>query len=215
MIANAILLKLLALSSPSLPIGAYCYSQGLETAMESGAMHDEASCYDYLRDMLELSIAGNDLAYLQQMLTADDAAFSTLATRYDAGRDTAEIRLESQQMGNSLAKWRASLPEAASIDEHYGYLPEYARLCRLHQIEFSAAASAYAYATLENLTLTAVKTIPLGQMAGQRVLWRLQEDILREVDALVQRPHAPSGNLPGLASLQAQHETQYSRLFRS
>lgn len=209
------LLRLLTLSSANLPVGAYCYSQGLESAMENGLIHDEASTLAILRDVLELSLAANELVWLKHLLAADDSNFATLAAQYDAGRDTRENRLESRQMGKALATWQAGLTHQPVRKKTHGYLPEYARLCRDYAIGFSDAATAYAFAQLENGVLATVKTLPLGQMAGQRILWALHEDILATVANLSENTHPPSGNLPGLAGLQVRHESQYSRLFRS
>ena len=62
----------------------------------------------------------------------------------------------------------------------------------------------------------AVKAMPLGQSAGQRMLARLAREIpIAVAHALSLADDERQAFSPMLAILSARHETQYSRLFRS
>ena len=63
------LLQLIWLASPALPIGGFSYSEGLESAIEHGWVHDETSVADWLADQLHLSQARGDLSVVAQALT--------------------------------------------------------------------------------------------------------------------------------------------------
>lgn len=84
------------------------------------------------------------------------------------------------------------------------------------EIEPEAALTGYAWAWIENQVMAAVKAVPLGQAAGQRLLSALAAAVpARVADARSCPPEAWSNFQPGLAIASARHETQYSRLFRS
>ena len=75
---------------------------------------------------------------------------------------------------------------------------------------------AYAFGWAENMVQAALKAVPLGQNAGQRILARLTREIPDAVEAALARPAGEQQAFaPMLAILSARHETQYSRLFRS
>jgi urease accessory protein len=79
-----------------------------------------------------------------------------------------------------------------------------------------AIALTFAFAWSENMVQAAIKAVPLGQSAGQRILARLAAEIPQAVDhALTLGDTDRQSFTPMLAILSAQHETQYSRLFRS
>ena len=229
-IAAAGLLRLLMLSSTALPIGAYCYSQGVETAIERGIIRHEASALAYFEDVLELVLARYELPMLAKMIAAalsaknDQTTFLALAERYRASRESRELLAETQQLGFSLNAWiRDVLKQPVTVDAKLGFLPVYAQLAARLQLPVADCLTAYAFALLENQVLAVVKTVPLGQMSGQRVLWALHAQIPAAVQSALQisqdsaSPTArqPSNSLPSLAMLSMQHESQYSRLFRS
>lgn len=229
-IAAASLLRLLMLSSTALPIGAYCYSQGVETAIEHGMIRHEASALAYLEDVLVLLLARYELPMLAKMISAassektDPSAFLALAERYRASRESRELLAETQQLGFSLNAWiREVLKQPVTVDAKLGFLPVYAQLAANLQLPVADCLAAYAFTVLENQVLALVKTVPLGQMSGQRVLWALQMQIPAAVAQSLQistdsadlTSRQPSNSLPALAMLSIAHESQYSRLFRS
>lgn len=213
------LLGLLSLSSTALPIGAYCYSQGVETAIELGLIHDEASCVDYFDEVLQMLLLRYELPMLKRMMQthAKMPEFEKWATRYRASRESKELLAESQQLAFSLNAWvKDVLKQPVVVKKQLGFVPVYAQLCGQLGLTIEDTLTAYTFTVLENQVLAAVKTIPLGQMSGQRVLWELNQRIPDVVQAAMKlEDHELSSALPRYAMLSMQHESQYSRLFRS
>ncbi|MFU8927045.1 urease accessory protein UreF [Acinetobacter puyangensis] len=213
------LLKLLTLSSTALPVGAYCYSQGVETAIEIGLIHDEASSIAYFEEVLEMLLLRFELPILKRMLQnhADDAQFLYWANMYKASRESKELLAESQQLAFSLNAWiRDVLKIPVVVKKQLGFLPVYAQLCGRLQLDVADVLTAYTFTVLENQVLAAVKTVPLGQMSGQRILWHMHQRVPDAIERVLQlQDQQMSSALPCYAMLSMQHETQYSRLFRS
>ena len=199
--------RLLQLASPTLPIGAYSYSQGLEAAVEAAIVSDAASAERWIADVLELSVARMELAVLRSQLEEPGQALNDF---FLASRETAELRAKTLQMGQSLAKLLADLGVAVPINEPA--LPTaFACAARAWDISSHEAAVAYLWSWLENQVMAAVKAVPLGQTAGQKILLELGG----RLGAIAEKEAQWSNFAPGLAFLSARHETQYSRLFRS
>lgn len=224
------LLPLLWLASPALPIGGFSYSEGLEAAVEAGLVHDEASTADWLIDQLHLSQSRSDLAVLAQAVNAwrlrDWPTLFRLDEWVRNTRETAELRLQSEQMGRSLIEWLKSLqrpdfllnllPTALQAPS---YPIAYALALAVHLPPEQPPVSglyAYAFGWAENMVQAAIKAVPLGQSAGQRILARLSRQIPTAVAQAIHLPEAERQAFsPMLAILSARHEAQYSRLFRS
>jgi len=224
------LLALLWMAAPTLPIGGFSYSEGLEAAVDAGLVHDEASAADWLCDQLWLTQARCDLVVLGQALTAWRASDWERLLELDQWvrltRESAELRLQSEQMGRSLMEWAKSLrlpdcptarlpPGLASptypVAFAYGF---WLRLPSTAPVRAGVLCAAFAWA--ENMVQAAIKAIPLGQGAGQRVLARVCLSIPQAVTEALQTPDAQRQAFsPMWAILSARHETQYSRLFRS
>ena len=204
------LARLLQLASPTLPVGAYSYSQGLEAAIEAGIVKDAETAQAWIADVLELSVARMEA----QVLRAQIAAPTQERNDYFlASRETAELRAETLQMGQALARLLKDLGIEVPIDEP-AYPTAYAIAVRHWKIEPREAIVAYLWSWLENQVMAAVKAVPLGQTAGQKILLGLGERL--ESIAQMEIEESSWSNLaPGLAHLSSQHETQYSRLFRS
>ena len=195
------LARLLQLASPTLPVGAYSYSGGLEAAIEAGIVKDAASGEAWIRDVMEFSLAKMELPLLKRMLEGED-----LNEIFLASRETAELRAESVQMGFSLKKLLVDLGAGEVPLQEPSFPAAFACAARHWKIAPEAALQAYLWAWLENQVMAAVKAIPLGQTEGQKMLLSLSQ--MPEIK--------DEGNFaPGLAMLSARHETQYSRLFRS
>ena len=224
---SAALLHLLQLASPSLPIGAYSYSQGLETALESGLVRDEASARDWIVDTLHQVVARFEAPILWRLLQAftarDAAAVSAWTERFIAARDTAEFRAETIQMGYSLNKLVTDLQLAdgglldllqAQAEVPLPTALAYAAVAL--DVPHEAALLGMLFSWAENQVLVCVKSVPLGQVSGQRLLLSLRPEL--EVAALQAQQWADdelSNWSPGLSLLSMQHEVQYSRLYRS
>ena len=222
----ASLLQLIWLASPALPVGGFSYSEVFESAVECAGITTESLASDWLDDQLHLTLARGDLAVMAQAIPAwRKSDLQRLAQLNDwvlQTRETSELRLQAEQMGRSLLDW---------LRNHDGSNPDHIAACARMQptypVAFSLAASqtaapvrdcllAYAFGWAENMMQAAIKSVPLGQSAGQRILARLARDIPAAVEAALQLPDSERQAFsPMLAILSAQHETQYSRLFRS
>lgn len=227
MLAAASLLHLLQLSSPSLPIGAYSYSQGLETAIEKGLVKNESDARLWIADQLQHVVAYFEAPILWRLLQAfaarDRQAVLEWTERFIAARDTAEFRAETIQMGYSLGKLVADLSICdRDLLECLQQLPETplptALACAAAALHVPAEAALLGmlFSWAENQVLVCVKSVPLGQVAGQRLLLRLRPEL--EAAAATAQTLADtelSNWSPGLSLLSMQHEVQYSRLYRS
>jgi len=214
------LLRLLTLSSTALPVGAYCYSQGVESAIEIGLIRNESTALDYFDDVLELLLVRYELPMLGQLMQAceygDDDQFQILAGMYRASRESREFLAESQQLAFSLNAWiRDVLKWDIIVDADLGFIPVYAQLSVRLGLSAKDCLTAYTFSVLENQVLAVVKTLPLGQMSGQRVLWALHQRIPDAVQHALHSSRLLSSSLPHYAMLSMRHENQYSRLFRS
>jgi urease accessory protein len=202
------LAQLLQLASPTLPVGAYSYSQGLEAAVEAGIVKDAASAEAWIADALSFSVGRFEAPVLWRMMQGE-----ALNDFFLASRETAELRAETLQMGHSLKKLVEDLGLGSVPLEGPAYPAVYAFAVECMQLDRRAALIAYLWSWLENQVMAAVKAVPLGQTAGQKILLALGarlSDIARQAESA-----EPANFAPGLAVLSALHETQYSRLFRS
>ena len=213
-------LRLLQLASPSLPVGAYSYSQGLEAAVEAGVVTDAASAEAWIGDVLELSLASMEAPVLLRLIGAwranDREAVHRWNEEFVASRETAELRAETLQMGFSLANLLRDLEVGDVAMEGPAYPTVYAYAIARWDVEPHEALSAYLFSWIENQVLAALKCAPLGQTGGQRMLLTLADGIPAAVERAATLGDADLCNFaPGLALASARHETQYSRLFRS
>ena len=208
------LAKLLQLASPTLPVGAYSYSGGLEAAIEAGVVKDASTARQWIGDVLEHSVAHMEAPILLALLSSGD--FSELNEKFLASRETAELRAETMQMGYSLNRLLKDLGVGEVPVEEPSFPAAFAFAARHWRIEPEAALQAYLWAWIENQVMAAVKAVPLGQTDGQKMLLSLG-DLLPAVTAKARALRDDElGNFgPGLAMHSSRHETQYSRLFRS
>ncbi len=206
------LAKLLQLASPTLPVGAYSYSGGLEAAIEAGTVHDAASAERWIGDVLEFSVARMDAPILLRMMSDQKDWNET----YLASRETAELRAETVQMGYSLNRLLKDLGMGEVPVSEPSFPAAFAYAATQWKIEPEAALQAYLWSWLENQVMAAVKTVPLGQTDGQKILLSLGNGLNVLVEKIKKMQDDDIGNFaPGLVLMSARHETQYSRLFRS
>jgi urease accessory protein len=216
-------LRLLQLVSPSLPVGAYSYSQGLESAVEARIVHDAASAQRWIGDVLVISMQGMEAPVLLRLVDAWKRGVVEGAHRWNAefvaSRETSELRAETLQMAYSLRNLLRDLGEDTSqlqAIEDLTYPVAFAFAVARWNIDAREALAAYLFAWLENQMLAALKSVPLGQTDGQRILLALASRIPAVVESAAAAGDDDLANFaPGLALLSAHHETQYSRIFRS
>lgn len=224
------LVRLLQLTSPSLPVGAFAYSQGLECAIDDGIVTDESSAGEWISDLLVHTLGSFDGPILAAMMNAwsegsegDELTLRHLEERIVASRESAELRAETLQMGYSLRRLLDELNDFAAPAREQ--LHSYAQIsyplawsCAAAewQVPVDAALTAYLWGFAENQVMAALKAVPLGQAAGQRILAKLGTNIPAiVVKALNLSDDDYSNFAPGFAIACCRHETQYSRLFRS
>lgn len=232
------LVRLLQLVSPALPVGAYTYSQGLEWAVEAGTVANEADAACWIGDLLEHGTGAFEAPLVARLLAAwaqaaegaaveGEALAEVAALNADflASRETAELRAETVQMGYSLVCLLVGLPAFAAlpgwvarletIDEP-AFPTVWSAAAAAWQVPAGDAIAAYLWAWAENQVMAAVKVVPLGQSAGQRLLATLGERIPAVAERALLLPRAQWSNFsPALAIASSRHETQYTRLFRS
>ena len=222
----ASLLQLIWLASPALPVGGFSYSEVLEAAVERAGVATESIASDWLVDQLHLTLARGDLAVIGQAIAAwREGGLPRIGQLNDwvlQTRESSELRQQAEQMGRSLLDWLRNHDgaNAAHIDACARMQPTYPLAFALAASQTAASVRdcllAYAFGWAENLVQAALKSIPLGQSAGQRILARLSRDIPAVAESAMQLEDSERQAFsPMLAILSSQHETQYSRLFRS
>ena len=223
---DASLLQLMWLASPALPIGGFSYSECFEAAVDTGVVVTEADASHWLLDQLHITLSRSDLAVIAQAVPAwqraDHERVAALNAWVLQTRESSELRAQAEQMGRSLLEWlrNHTTASAAQIETLAALQPTY-------PLAFALAASStgaplrdcllsYAFGWAENMVQAAIKSVPLGQSAGQRILSALSAEIPTAIDhALTLTDNERQAFSPMLAILSAQHEIQYSRLFRS
>ncbi|MEY4764616.1 MAG: hypothetical protein RI907_1289 [Pseudomonadota bacterium] len=233
-------MQLMWLASPALPVGGFSYSEGLEAAVEAGLVTSEAQAATWLQAQLRLAVARSDLAVAARAVPAwQRGQLDRVQELNDwvlQTRETSELRLQAEQMGRSLVEWMrhrtpgeapdvrltqcATLAGAPTWPVAFALAvarilpPPAARAT--DQALLREALLSFAFGWAENMVQAAIKAVPLGQNAGQRILQALVDTIGPAIDhAMALSDSQRQAFTPMLAILSAQHETQYSRLFRS
>ncbi len=206
-------------------MGGYSYSEGLESLISQGIIQDRVTLKSWIQRELQVGAIRVETAIMDRAYLAG-LELNIERLQYwnqwlSAARETEELRLQSWQMGGSLTKLAIELtPEIqhimSTIDPPCNYAIAFGIIAQYWQVDRFTAISAYLHSWVTNYLGAGVKLVPLGQTAGQQILWELQA----EIDALAQTiPDLADDDLSacswGLSLASMQHETLYSRLFRS
>jgi len=215
-------LRLMQLISPTLPIGSFAYSQGLEYAVDAGWVNSEAQTQHWIRGQIKNTLSSLDLPVMQRMYLAWQVNDHETVIYWNkwllAAREAKELHDEDTQLGKALLRLVKGLninfPIKDEVEWSYAAIFSYAAV--QWDIPLLEAANGFLWAWSENQVAAAIKVVPLGQTAGQCIL----ADVLKEIPAAVERSLACEDDdigmlAPGVAIASALHEEQYSRLFRS
>ncbi len=221
------LLQLIWLASPALPVGGFSYSEGLESAVDAGLVANEAQAAGWLLDQLHLGLARSEIPVVARAIGAwrhRPEAARALNDWFLRTRETHELRRQTEQMGRSMVEWlkNGSAPDDARLQVLASFLPApswpvaFALAAAHSGAPVREALLAFAFGWAENMVQAAIKSVPLGQAAGQRVLSALAQAIPQAVaDGARLSTGDRQAHTPMLSILSARHEVQYSRLFRS
>jgi len=218
------LLRLLQLVSPGLPVGAYAYSQGLESAVNNGWVTDEKSASAWIFDLLENALYRTDIPVIAKLYPAwtnSDLDQVKYWNRFlFACRESSELQNEDHQLGRALTRLLSDMDmqhaSAWRNENRICFATLFTLAATQWHISLTNTCLGYLWAWVENQIVAAIKLIPLGQTAGQKILSRAIEKIPAIVEQSLNLSDDDIGfATPGLAIASAHHETQYSRLFRS
>lgn len=223
----AALIELMRLASPALPVGGFSYSEALEAAIEQARVADEAQAAAWLQDQLHLVLARGELPVVAQAYKAwqrgDLARVAELNDWVLRTREARELAQQTLQMGRSLVEWMrqrlrppGAVAEAAALRPGPSWPVAFALAAAYSSAPLREALLAFGVGWVENMVAAAIKAVPLGQIAGQRLLDALNAELPAAVDGALLLPDSRrQAFAPMLAILSSRHETQYSRLFRS
>ncbi len=219
------LLSLMQLISPTLPIGAFAYSQGMETAIERGWIVDEAGAQAWIMGLLQHSLAALEVPLLARSYRAWQRGDPAEVLRWNrflfASRESRELYEEEQQLGRALARLLSDLEVAGAAgwnggEQQPALVTMFALAALRWEVALAQAIEGFLWSWCENQVAAALKLVPLGQTAGQRLLLEAAAQIPAAVEAGIALEDERIGQSAfGLAMASAHHETQYSRLFRS
>lgn len=217
-------LRLMQLVSPSLPVGGFTYSQGLEWAIEAGWISTAEELGRWLREQAETTLSRVDLPLLLRLYRCsannDLEGMSYWSKMVIANRETSELRKEEQNRGRAMARLLQSMAVRNAVEWQSvlsrTQLSGFAHAARMWEIGKEDMLLGYVWSWLENLVLAGVKIIPLGQSAGQRLLLDISPALPETVTtALAISDDEIGASSPALSIASSKHECQYTRLFRS
>ncbi|MGB7058879.1 MAG: urease accessory protein UreF [Geitlerinemataceae cyanobacterium] len=221
----ASLLHLLQLASPALPVGAYSYSEGIETLVSREIITDVDSLKLWLEQELNLGAIQLESAIVLRAYRAtqnnDRPALIYWNSWLSAARETEELRNQSWQMGSALSRLIVKInPKTeffvSAIGSPVNYAIAFGIAAASWHIDERSMLLGYLQSWATNLIGVGVKLIPLGQTSGQQLLLELQHPIVSATDNIITLEDDDLSSWGwGLSLASMAHETLYSRLFRS
>lgn len=221
---------LLQLADPTLPIGGFNHSGGLETFVQQGVIHDAAKLKAFVYNQLQQNWLHNDGAYLSLAFSASREhnldALIELDKQIAAAKAARELRESSYRLGVRLLKIFAPHTQVAFVEAYQdalvakqvrGFYPlVFGLLAATMQLDKAATLQAFYYNAVVGLITNGVKLIPLSQMAGQEILIELHTEIANTVAASMRPVMQQLGATTLATDIRAmQHEHLYSRLYMS
>lgn len=201
--------------SPAYPVGAFSYSHGLEACVHAGMVHDGDSFHAWLSDVLTHGAGRNDVILLAAAWhCADEKTLQEVDELSRALAPSRERLLESDQQGAAFSKTTSDVygTSIAALT----YPVAIGRAAQLHTLPLRETARLFLHAFAANLTSAAIRLVPLGQTDGQSILHALTPLCQQIADhAITQSLDDISATSFATDIASMNHETQYSRLFRS
>jgi len=227
MSTEAALYRLMTWLSPSYPLGAFSYSHGLEYAVEAGLVRERESLTNFVATAMSQGAGHSDGALLaaawEAASSGDRAAIDAIAELAEAWRGSAETALESRAQGAAfLTATRNAWPHPLLDELALRYRGELMLpvgigvAAAIHGVPLAPTLTAYLHAFASNLVSAGLRLIPLGQTDGQRAIAALEPVIAAASAHVLATPLDEIGTSALMIDwCSMQHETQYTRLFRS
>ena len=222
---------LLQVNDALFPIGGYSHSYGLETYIQKGIVHDEDSAEEFIHKRLKYNFLYNEFMAVrlgwEYAVCNNLEAISELEEIMEAGKIPRETREASRKLGSRFIKTLSALelPMNNSIFEKYResrkgksvhHAVAYGVFCGAAGITREEALEHFIYAQTSAMVTNCVKTIPLSQSSGQKLLsdsYPLLQELTKKVTELGTEWLGLSG--PGFDLRCMQHEGLYSRIYMS
>ncbi|ARI78702.1 urease accessory protein UreF [Halobacillus mangrovi] len=227
---NNRLMPLLQLSDSNFPSGAFSHSFGFETYIQEDVVTDAASFYNALKVFLRKQLIFNDglankIAYenlekgfTEMLLELDHVLYTTCMAR--------ETREGNQKMGERMAKLCMELYPSSQLEYYLGWVkkknayghPAIVLATVYHSLNISKKESieTFLFTTISSLVQNAVRGIPIGQTAGQKIVMDIQPLLKKSVESILSLSSDDLGaGSPGLEIAQMHHERLHVRLFMS
>ena len=210
-----------SLVSPNLPIGAFSYSEALESAVENKIVTDCDSFYKWLIHNLKRSLAYFELPVLRHLYESNNVdEFSFWTQRAIAMRNTFELRKEEDDKGKAFVRIISSLlltdnKEFLEVARR-SYLSAFSLYAKSDDLSLEMMLQCYLFSYIESQCIAAVKLVPLGQTDAWKCIKNashLSDEIIEK--SLTVNDDEIGAGLVNLSILSVKHETQYSRIFRS
>jgi len=215
-----VLLRLMSWMSPAFPTGAFAYSNGLEAAAHASLVSDAGDLQDWLEDLLGFGAAWNDAVLFAESWrragTGGDLA--DLVDLAEALAASSGRHLETMKQGSAFLEAATAWPHPAMVGlgDSCALPVASGALCGAHGIPLDAALTAMLHATVSNLIQAGLRLLQLGQQDAVTLLARLGPQIRDAAKRAARSDLDDLGTPAMLADIMAmQHETLYSRLFRS
>lgn len=224
---EAALYRLMTWLTPSFPVGAFSYSHGLEWAIDQGGIRTPTQLGDWIGTLLRHGSGRNDAilcaAAWRAASAADWPTLRDLAELALALAPSAERLLETRHQGRAFAATiAAGWPCAAMTrlialtEEEIAYPVAVGTAAAGHGLALPETLGGYLHAFTATLISVGLRLIPLGQTDGQRLMAMLEPAVAATAAAAAQSDIEDLGGAAILADIASMnHETQYSRLFRS
>lgn len=224
------LLEILHITDPTLPIGGFSHSNGLETYVQQNLVKNASSTREFVASMLKNNYKYNDalavkLAFEHAMQNNLEGVLA-LDNESHALKAPQEVREGSQKLGVRLIKIYAEHLDHPFLNQLYEHIINkkmhghysiiYGVISAILKIEIEKAVASFLYNAAVAMVTNAVKLVPLGQMDGQKILFAVQHLIENLTNEIMELDKEMLGVCNTALDIKCmQHEHLYSRLYMS